>query len=214
MANLITTARLALLYVVIYFAYQDIGWWQLANVALLIFVFVSDAFDGWVARKRNETSVFGAMFDIAADRIVELSLWIAYLPLGLVPLWAPLIFILRGSLVDAIRARQAGATGGTPFDMLQNPIAQFLVAGRFMRGFYAAMKGILFCWLLLIHPLPGLIPEIWSQWGFWLSLTGDVLIWIVVVLCLLRGLPVILEFAAEQAQVSPSLANSSGKGDE
>lgn len=206
MANLITSGRLALLYVVIYFAYQPIGWWQLANVALLIFVFVSDAFDGWVARKRNETSVFGAMFDIAADRIVELSLWIAYLPLGLVPLWAPLIFILRGSLVDAIRARQSGATGGTPFDLMQSPIAKFLVAGRFMRGFYAAMKGILFCWLLLIYPLPDLVPEFWGNWGYWLSLIGDSLIWIVVGLCVLRGLPVIFEFVAEQTQ-KPSSNN-------
>lgn len=202
MANLITSARLALLYVVIYFAYQPIGWWQMANVALLIIVFVSDGLDGWVARKRNETSVFGAMFDIAADRIVELSLWVAYLPLGLVPLWAPLIFILRGSLVDAIRARQTGAGGGTPFDMMQGRVAKFLVAGRFMRGFYAAMKGILFCWLLLIFPLPELIPQIWAQWGWLLSLIGDFLIWTVVGLCIVRGLPVILEFAAEQGLVN------------
>ncbi len=198
MANLITLSRLILLFVVIFFAYQPASWWQMANVALLIFVFVSDGLDGYVARKRNETSVFGAMFDIAVDRIVELTLWVAYLPLGLVPLWAPLVFIVRGSIVDAIRARQAGESGKAPFDMMRSPLAKWLVAGRFMRGFYAAMKGIAFCWLLLIHPLPELIPSFWAQWGEWLRLAGDTLIWIIVVLCVARGLPVILEFMAEQ----------------
>ncbi len=198
MANLITLSRLLLLFVVIFFAYQPASWWHLANVALLIFVFVTDGLDGYVARKRNETSVFGAMFDIAVDRIVELSLWIAYLPLGLVPLWAPLVFVVRGSIVDAIRARQTGATGKAPFEMMQHPLAKWLVAGRFMRGFYAAIKGILFCWLLLIHPWPELLPTFWASYGDWLLLTGDILIWLTVLLCVARGLPVIIEFISDK----------------
>ncbi len=197
MANLITLSRLLLLFVVIYFAYQPASWWHLANVALLILVFVSDALDGYAARKLHETSVFGAVFDIAVDRIVELTLWIAYLPLGLVPLWAPLVFVVRGSIVDAIRARQAGETGKAPFEVMVNPLARWLVAGRFMRGFYAAIKGICFCWLLLIYPLAELVPGFWAQWGMWLSLIGDALIWITVLLCVVRGLPVIVEFVAE-----------------
>lgn len=198
MANLITLSRLLLLFVVIFFAYQPASWWHIANVALLIFVFVTDGLDGYVARKRNETSVFGAMFDIAVDRIVELSLWIAYLPLGLVPLWAPLVFVVRGSIVDAIRARQTGSSGKAPFELMQSPLAQWLVAGRFMRGFYAAIKGILFCWLLLIHPWSELMPGFWADWGGWLLFVGDVLIWLTVFLCVIRGLPVIVEFMATE----------------
>ena len=72
MANLITLSRLLLLIVVVVIAYQpEHPWWQLANVPLLIFLFVTDGLDGYVARKRGEASVFGAMFDIAGDRIVE-----------------------------------------------------------------------------------------------------------------------------------------------
>lgn len=198
MANLITLSRLVLLFVVIFFAYQPASWWHMANVALLIFVFVSDSLDGYVARKYGETSVFGAMFDIAVDRIVELSLWVAYLPLGLVPLWAPLVFVVRGSIVDAIRARQAGESGKSPFELMRHPLAKWLVAGRFMRGFYATMKGIAFCWLLLIHPLPELVPGIWVDWGQALRLIGDALIWIIVFLCVARAVPVVLEFMADQ----------------
>lgn len=208
MANLITLSRLILLFVVIFFAYQPASWWQMANVALLIFVFVTDGLDGYVARKRDETSVFGAMFDIAVDRIVELSLWIALLPLGLVPLWAPLVFVVRGSIVDAIRARQTGETGKAPFEVIRNPLAKWLVAGRFMRGFYAVMKATTFCWLLLIHPLPELVPEAWEQLGEPLVLIGQVLIWISVILCVARGLPVILEFMSEQKLLPPDDSGS------
>lgn len=207
MANLITLSRLLLLFVVIYFAYQPASWWSLANVALLIFVFVSDGLDGYVARKRNETSVFGAMFDIAVDRIVELSLWVAYLPLGLVPLWAPLVFVVRGSIVDAIRARQTGQESKAPFEMMRHPVAVWLVAGRFMRGFYAAMKGIAFCWILLIYPWPELMPNFWAEWGGVLQWVADILIWIVVFLCIIRGLPVIIEFVAENAVLSGKKAD-------
>ncbi len=209
MANLITLSRLILLFVVIFFAYQPASWWYLANVALLILIFVSDWLDGYVARKRNETSVFGAMFDIAVDRIIELVLWIAYLPLGLVPLWAPLVFVVRGSIVDAIRAHQASAHNKAPFEMLRHPLAKWLVAGRFMRGFYAAIKGIVFCWLLLIHPLHELLPEFWAQWGAILRLVADILIWITVFLCVARGLPVIVEFMA-----APDLEPAAGDGAE
>lgn len=198
MANLITLSRLILLFVVIGFAYQPASWWQLANVALLIFVFVTDGLDGYVARKRGETSVFGAMFDIAVDRIVELSLWIALLPLGLVPLWAPLVFVVRGSIVDSIRARQTADSGKAPFEMMRHPLAKWLVAGRFMRGFYAVMKAVAFCWLLLIHPLPELVPGFWEAWGGVLRLTADILIWVAVILCVARGLPVIIEFMSEE----------------
>ena len=81
---------------------------------------------------------------------------------------------------------------------MQSPIAQWLVAGRFMRGFYAAIKGILFCWLLLIHPWSELMPGFWAGWGRWLLFTGDVLIWLTVFLCVIRGLPVIIEFMATE----------------
>jgi hypothetical protein len=70
MANLITVARLILLFVVIWMIY--VGSVQVieACMLLIIVVFASDGLDGWVARKRGSTSAFGAVFDIAGDRIV------------------------------------------------------------------------------------------------------------------------------------------------
>src|SRR4029453_19029077 len=83
MANLITLSRLLLLFVVVAIAYQPPTWLKLIDIPLLIFVFVTDGLDGYVARRRGEASQFGAMFDIAVDRIVELSLWVVFTHLDL-----------------------------------------------------------------------------------------------------------------------------------
>ncbi len=115
MANLITLSRLLLLIVVVVIAYRPPGLLQLVNVPLVILVFLTDGIDGYVARKRQETSQFGAMFDIAGDRIVELTLWIVLAHLTLVPVWVPLVFVVRGTIVDAIRASQTSSRRESPF---------------------------------------------------------------------------------------------------
>lgn len=197
MANLITLSRLLLLIVVVVIAYQPYSWWHVANIALLILVFVTDGLDGYVARKRNEESVFGAMFDIASDRITELTMWIVLLDLHIVPVWVPLIFIIRGTVVDTIRANQVTTEHDTPFSMLETPLGRWLVAGKFMRIFYAVLKATTFCWLLLMQPLPVLLP-VFSDWMWLLDGIGVALVYLSVLICVIRGLPVIMEFAYKE----------------
>lgn len=198
MANLITLARLLLLIIVVLIAYQPFTVWHLVNVALLIFVFVSDGLDGYVARKRNETSVFGAMFDIASDRITELVMWIVLVDLEVVSVWVPLVFIIRGTIVDTIRANQVTSTEGTPFSMLQSPLGKWLVAGKFMRGFYATLKATTFCWLLLFRALPELWPELLRPWVPVFDTIGAILVYLSVFTCVIRGLPVVWEFMYQE----------------
>ncbi|MCG2634544.1 MAG: CDP-alcohol phosphatidyltransferase family protein [Gammaproteobacteria bacterium] len=198
MANLITLSRLFLLLMVILVAYWGAGWWLFATVPLLILCFVTDGLDGYVARKRNETSLLGANLDIAADRILEISLWIVLADLDRVAVWVPLLFIVRGTLVDTIRASRSGASGAAPFETLTSSIGRFLVAGRFMRVLYAVVKALVFCWLLLIHPLPLVVPEFWAGASGWMLGVGDLLIWAAVLLCLARGVPVVVEFCWSQ----------------
>lgn len=194
MANLVTLSRLLLLVLVVAIAWQPPSWWQFLNVPLLILLFVTDGLDGWVARRRGETSLFGALFDIASDRIVEIALWIVLADLGLVPVWVPLLFVIRGVLVDTIRSSQAATHQASPFSMIESPLGRFIVAGRFMRVFYAVVKAHAFCWLLLIFPMPALLPGFWADWGGLLRGIGHGLVGLSVALCVLRALPVIAEF--------------------
>ncbi len=198
MANLITLSRLLLLIAVVAIAYQPPSWWQFLNVPLLIIVFVTDGLDGYVARRRGETSLFGAMFDIAGDRIVELTMWIVLADLDLLPIWVPLVFVIRGTIVDAIRASQTASRNQSPFAMMESALGRWLVAGKFMRIFYAVLKAHAFCWLLLIQPMPALIAPFWAQWGPLMTGIGDALVYLSVAICLVRGLPVIVEFAYQE----------------
>lgn len=202
MANLLTLSRLLLLIVVIRLFYAESAAAQLANFFLIIVMFVTDALDGYFARKRNEASLFGALFDIAGDRIVELSLWIVAADNDLVPIWVPLVFIARGVAVDTIRAGHAAASGATPFGIMHSKLGKFIVAGKFMRTFYAVVKAAAFCGLAGAPAVAELFPAAWEAVGWlWRGLTYGS-IYIAVVLCVLRGLPVILEFVyAQKAEI-------------
>ena len=192
MANAITLFRLALLFVLVAMAYWAPPLWQLAEAPLLLIVIALDGLDGWVARRRGEASAFGAVFDVAADRVVEAVLWLVLADLGLVPIWVAILFVTRGVLVDSVRYARIAAGGGV-FDM-RSRLGRFLVAGRFMRGFYGTLKAAAFGWLFLLQPWPRLGPALWAEWAPVLQPVTDGLVYAAVFVCLLRGVPVIAEF--------------------
>jgi len=198
MANLVTLTRLLLLLVVVWLFYQPLSPWSFSNFFLIVFIFVSDGLDGYIARKRNETSLFGALFDIAGDRITELTLWIVAADVDLVPIWVPLVFIIRGVIVDTIRSSNAVAEGVAPFALMRSPIGKFIVAGKFVRILYAVAKAAAFAGLAIQIPGPALLPEFWGQIGWLLTALTYFFVYLSVVLCIARGLPVIAEFVRAQ----------------
>lgn len=195
MANAVSLSRLGLLLPVVWLMYQPPNPWQFANFFLVILIFVTDAVDGYVARKRRTASRSGALFDIAADRIVELTLFVVAADVDLVPIWIPLVFIVRGVAVDTIRASESKARGIAPFEMMQTAAGKFLVAGQFMRTFYAVIKACAFCGLVLLQPFPAVLPALWDLVGGFLTGLTYVLVYLAVALCVVRGLPVLVEFA-------------------
>ncbi len=195
MANLITLSRFLLLFLLLGMAYQASPAWQQLNAPLLLFIIALDGLDGYVARKRAETSVFGSIFDIAVDRVIENVLWVVLADLDLVPIWVAIVFITRSSIVDSIRYA-AISQGETAFGMMRSPWGRLLVAGRFMRGFYGGLKAVAFGWIFLIQPWPALYPELWAHWSAILETVTSVLVYASVAVCLVRGAPVVAEFLA------------------
>jgi CDP-diacylglycerol--glycerol-3-phosphate 3-phosphatidyltransferase len=198
MANLVTLSRLLLLLLVVWIFYLPPTPWALANFFLIILIFVSDGLDGYIARKRNETSLFGALFDIAGDRITELTLWIVAADTDLVPVWVPLVFIMRGVIVDTIRSSSAVAQGMAPFALMRSRIGKFIVAGKFMRTFYAVCKAAAFAGLALQAPGPVFLPALWGYAGWLLTGLTYFFVYLSVVLCIARGWPVVAEFVYTQ----------------
>ena len=88
---------------------------------------LTDLLDGYIARKFKVSSEFGALFDIAGDRIVESVFWIYFTYAGMISFWIPLIIITRGFLSDNVRAL-AFRSGKTPFG--KNTISRFSIDGK------------------------------------------------------------------------------------
>jgi CDP-diacylglycerol--glycerol-3-phosphate 3-phosphatidyltransferase len=194
MANIITLTRLLLIFPLVALIYWVSPGWLWLAPPLLLLIIALDGLDGYVARKRLETSVFGSIFDIAADRVIEYVLWTVLGHVGLVPMWVALVFIIRGTLVDSIRYA-AIADGQTAFEMMRSRLGRFLVAGRFMRGLYGGLKAVTFAWILSQAPLAYFEPGLWSARAEAITLVTGILVYSTVVLCLLRGVPVLVEFA-------------------
>src|SRR3546814_7255360 len=108
-----------------------------------------------------------------------------------------LVFIIRGTIVDSIRYA-AIAEGKTAFGMMQSPLGRFLVAGRFMRGFYGALKAVTFGWVLLFQPWQALDPAWWPAWSGTVATVTAALVYASVLVCLVRGLPVVIAFIVAQ----------------
>jgi CDP-diacylglycerol--glycerol-3-phosphate 3-phosphatidyltransferase len=189
LANVITLARLPLLITVLGFLFSSSTWgWQLLGLVLLGVLFLLDWLDGVVARQRRQTTGLGAVLDIALDRTVENVLWIAFMHLDLVAFWVPVVFLVRSFVVDGIRG-VAQASGKPGFSMMHTSWGRFLVASRFMRGFYGLAKAAAFACLWLAHALALQDPKYLAS----LKPLYQGLVWLTVTLCLLRGIPVLLD---------------------
>ncbi len=188
MANLITLSRYPLLFLYLALMYYGGEAAHLWNVPLIILIFSLDTLDGWVARKRDETSLLGSVFDIATDRTMEYVLWVVYAHLGLISILVPIIVLIRGTSVDAVRS--IGMKGGvSAFEQLQSPINRFLVKSRFMRALYGTVKAAAAGFLTLSFALP----STGSGWTLLIYQGAMAFTWISVIVCVVRGVPVLSE---------------------
>jgi CDP-diacylglycerol--glycerol-3-phosphate 3-phosphatidyltransferase len=188
LANIITLSRLPLLLVFLVLLLSPSLTGRIIGFFLLIILFLMDWFDGYVARRRHEVTELGAVLDVALDRAVENILWVAFLSIQLVPLWVPILFLCRSFIVDSLRG-VALRQGQSVFGMMHSPWGKFLVASRLMRALYGFAKAWVFCQLTLTYALtlthhPYLPP---------LTAINQLLIYFVAALCLVRGLPVLLD---------------------
>lgn len=190
-ANVITVSRvvlalgtLCLLFLPRSASSQSLLWTAFALTVLVIW---ADGLDGYFARKLKQSSKFGAILDIAGDRAVEMAYWIVFSTLGWIPVWVPLLYLVRGTFVDAIRsfASEKGYTAFGASTMMQSALGKFLVASNFSRFTYAIVKALAFCLVIAAQTealKSGITPKI-----------AEYLVYASAVFCILRGLPVLLE---------------------
>ena len=187
MANFISLFRVILaFYLLVMLNYETTSLFYWTAVGLTLAVILLDALDGWVARKLNECSKVGSIIDILGDRIVENAYWIVLAVYGWVGMWVPLIVMTRSFVTDTLRGI-AFADGCTAFgsdSMVQSKIGRFLTASRFSRAVYGGAKILAFMTVIACHVPEFLPPQ-------WLVILADVSVWLTVIFCVLRALPVV-----------------------
>lgn len=200
--NLVIVSRVALAFVAVWLLGVATPGAAVAAVILTVVVIAMDGLDGYLARRLDVTSELGGVLDITADRIVEHIFWISFAVGGQVGLWVPLVVMTRSFLVDTARglalAHGKSAFGGDT--MMRSPVSRFLTGSRFMRNLYGVAKVAAFVLLgsvvAVSRSLAAGDPVLSGQGLRALELAADVAVWLTVILCVARGIPVLLDSRA------------------
>jgi CDP-diacylglycerol---glycerol-3-phosphate 3-phosphatidyltransferase len=225
--NQVTLARVAAAFaaVALFTAGENLLAADLAAVILTVAAIALDGVDGYLARTRGLATPLGAQLDILGDRVVENLFFTCFAVSGLISLWVPVVFFVRGALTDFLRGLAARA-GFASNSMLETWWARSLVASRASRAAYATLKCVCFCYLGLLlplrHPSSVVSNATFGPWfAAWLSeavvcgllSVGRLLTGVTIVFCLVRAIPVIGEgwryLAAEKRPRKPLAAATS-----
>jgi len=106
--NLVTLLRILLIPLIVGVFYLPDSWLSfggknIAATAIFIFAAITDWLDGYLARKLNQMSAFGAFFDPVADKLVVIGALIVLLYLNRVDMVVALIIIGREIAISALR---------------------------------------------------------------------------------------------------------------
>jgi CDP-diacylglycerol--glycerol-3-phosphate 3-phosphatidyltransferase len=103
LANWLTFARLLLSPIFVLVFMQEGLWARISALAIVVISELTDAFDGHLARSRGEVTDFGKLLDPLADSVSRMSIFIAFMAVGLIPWWMVLVFVYRDSLISTMR---------------------------------------------------------------------------------------------------------------
>ena len=175
--TLLTWARIAAIPLIIgvYYVPLDGATRNLLATSMFVFFALTDWLDGWLARRLNQTSAFGAFLDPVADKFLVSASLLILVDLHRVDVFIALVIIGREIAISALREwmAQIGASRSVAVHML----------GKLKTT--AQMVAIPF--LLYDGRLFGRIDTRW--WGGWLMLIAAVLTVWSMVYYLRRAIP-------------------------
>jgi len=149
--NILTTLRLILAVPVCLLILNE----NYSAVLWLAFIAgLSDGVDGYLARRLNALSYYGAVVDPLADKALLLSTYIAFVLVGLLPCWVAAILLLRDLLIVSgafIYRRKFGRYKIVPS----------------IWGKSSTAAQIIFALMLLMQQVYSVLPEFSLQLSLW-----------------------------------------------
>lgn len=101
--NILTVFRIFLTPFFVYCLFADINNAYLFALSIFIVASITDAYDGYYARKYDVVTESGKFLDPLADKILASSAFISFAVLGLIELWMVGLIIFRDIFITALR---------------------------------------------------------------------------------------------------------------
>ena len=151
--NILTALRVAMIPVFV-LTYDQVA----PAVSLLIFLLASltDCLDGYLARKWNQITAFGKLFDPLADKLLLLAVLFCIARSGLIPWWVLIVVAVKELLMMA----------GSVWMLKKNVVVSANLLGKAATVAFILALTFVFPW----HPMG------------WLTKLGDVLLYVAVAL--------------------------------
>lgn len=185
--NILTSLRIVAIPLFVAVFYLPEGWItarEASIIATVIFVAaaITDWFDGWLARKLNQMSAFGAFLDPVADKLMVAAALIVLVELGRADAIVALIIIGREITISALREWMAqigaGKSVAVAFIGKMKTVAQlvaipFLLYNDFLFGVIdCRIAGRFFIWVAAILTLWSMVYYLKAAWPLLLGKRG------------------------------------------
>ncbi len=111
LSNLLTIIRVAVIPIIVFFIYLKNPFFGWAAFFLFCLASITDYFDGYLARIRNEVTNFGTFLDPIADKLLVAAVILILTSKGVISDWETipaLIILLREITVSGLREYLAG----------------------------------------------------------------------------------------------------------
>ncbi|WP_019938511.1 CDP-diacylglycerol--glycerol-3-phosphate 3-phosphatidyltransferase [Bordetella sp. FB-8] len=167
---ILTWLRIAMIPLVVGLFYLPDSWFPMPmrdGFAAWAFIIaaLTDWFDGWLARRWNQTSAFGAFLDPVADKLMVCAALLVLLDINRVNIFIALIIIGRELTISALREWMA--TLGARASVAVHRLGKLKAAAQMIaipcllygRGLYGVDLGRLGGWLIIVAA----VLTVWSM---------------------------------------------------
>lgn len=101
--NSISLFRVAMVPVLMVFLLAGIPSGDIVALAVFVVAAASDWLDGYLARRRHQTSIMGAFLDPLADKLLVTAALVSLVDLGVLSAWVAMVVIARELAVTGLR---------------------------------------------------------------------------------------------------------------
>lgn len=158
--NLLTWLRIVMIPLFVGIFYFEQHWvsqtaQNMTAMAIFTAAAITDWLDGWLARRLNQTSAFGAFLDPVADKLMVAAALVVLVQLGRVDAVIALVIIGREIAISALREWMASIGHGKS------------VAVSLVGKIKTAAQMIAIPMLLYDDPIGAFDPHYWGTWLIW-----------------------------------------------